>query len=215
MFSSCSIRLPTSGWTPVDGDVDTWRNGAGDVLSLHYFPLPPDLPAPLSEMDTIRIAYRRLLGKRSAIIELEPDQIGGCGALRGIFKIVQQPSTMMYMAVLMVPFRDHNFMVKVTCPDTGVTDLRDAEVATRLGVERTNNWAADPYDASYSNPVLRNRSDNAEWDALFPDHPLTRARRQMQHTLLRAELPEAVRDLAPFEGPLPSGARYHVTFSEV
>ena len=60
-----------TGWSPVDGDLGTWRNEAGDVLSTHYFPQPPDLPAPLGDMDSIRSAYRRLLRERGAIIELE------------------------------------------------------------------------------------------------------------------------------------------------
>ena len=174
MFSSSSIRLPTTGWNPVDGDLGTWRNEAGDVLSTHYFPQPPDLPAPLGDMDSIRSAYRRLLRERGAIIELEPGKISDCHALRAIFKIAQEANRVMYMAVLMVPFRDHNFMVKVTCPEVGASDLRDAAVAMRLGATGSAALCADPYDSNYLNPVLRNRSEDAEWDALFPDHPLSR-----------------------------------------
>ena len=190
-----------TGWIPVDGDLDTWRNAAGDVLSTHYFPQPPDLPAPLGDMDSIRSAYRRLLRERGAIIELEPEQIRDCHALRAIFKIAQEANRVMYMAVLMIPFRDHNFMVKVTCLEVGTSNLREAAVAMRLGATGPAAWCADPYDASYSNPVLRNRSEAAEWDALFPDHPLSRARAHTQRTLLQAELPVRVRHLPPFDGP--------------
>ena len=190
-----------SGWTPVDGDVNAWRNEFGDVLSAIYFPMPPDFPAPLTDITAIRSAYRRLLRERGAIVEVEFDQIGGLSVLRAIFKLTQVPSGVTYMGALMIPFRDHQFMVKVMCPETGVTGLREAGVATKLGVDETGDWSADPYDASYANPILRNRSDDAEWDALFPEHPLTRARAHMQNTLLRAQLPEAVRDLAPYAGP--------------
>jgi hypothetical protein len=201
MFSSSTIRLPMTGWIPVDGDLCTWRNEADDVLSTHYFPQPPDLPAPLGDMDSIRNAYRRLLRGRGAIIELEPEQIGDCHALRAIFKIAQEATRLMYMAVLMIPFRDHNFIVKVTCPDVGAFGLRDAAVAMRLGAAGSAPWCADPYDASYSNPILRNRSEDAEWDAMFPDHPLSRARSHTHRTLLHAELPPSARQLPPFEGP--------------
>jgi hypothetical protein len=157
MFSAASIRLPLAGWTPVDGDDSTYRNQFGDVLSLHYFPMPPDFPAPLADIAAIRSAYRRLLGKRGSIIEIEADPVGGLSALRAIFELASEASSVTYMAALMIPFRDHHFMIKVTCREIDANDQRAAALA--------------------------------------------RARSHLQHTLLRAELPEAVRDLAPFDGP--------------
>jgi hypothetical protein len=156
-FSASSIRLPLSGWTPVDGDANAWRNGFGDVLSVIYFPMPPDFPAPLTDIKAMREAYQRLLGQRGTIVEVEADQVGGLSALRAIFELTPEPSGVMCMAALMIPFRDHHFMIKVTCRQTDGIGSREAA--------------------------------------------LTRARSHMQHTLLRAELPEEARDLAPFEGP--------------
>ncbi|CAM5242718.1 putative protein OS=Streptomyces microflavus OX=1919 GN=Smic_05450 PE=4 SV=1 [Streptomyces microflavus] len=35
-------------------DTDTWLNDHGDVLSLHFFDLPPDLPAALDDGPALR-----------------------------------------------------------------------------------------------------------------------------------------------------------------
>jgi hypothetical protein len=53
-----------------------------------------------------------------------------------------------------------------------------------------DKWAQDPYDASIKSSLMRNRAEVEEYDALFPDHPLSRARtflNQVQQTLQVAE----------------------------
>lgn len=40
------------GFRPVDHD--TWASDDGDVLSVHFFGLPPDLPAGLDDGPTLR-----------------------------------------------------------------------------------------------------------------------------------------------------------------
>jgi hypothetical protein len=48
-------------------------------------------------------------------------------------------------------------------------------------------WVRDPYDESMIQAMTMNRSEAREYDALFPEHPLSRAREVLRH------LQEAVR----------------------
>ena len=44
---------------------------------------------------------------------------------------------------------------------------------------RMLDWFADPYDPTLEYEVMRNRADDEEWDSQFPDHPLSRLRRNI------------------------------------
>ena len=50
-------------------------------------------------------------------------------------------------------------------------------------------------------PVLRNASDAPEWDAKFPDHPLSRCRSHLREALAELTLSDEARASAPFTGP--------------
>src|SRR5262245_7952570 len=204
MPSEQSVQVPLVGWSPVSGEPFAWTDESGDTLSIHHFPIPPDLAGSLSDLTAIRRQYRKLLGRRGGIVELESESVAGFAALRSLLKMLQEPSRMSYLAAFTFPFRDCSFVVKVGCRESGMTGLRDTAVALKLGMT-SRGWSRDPYAPGYRNPVLRNRSDDPEWDALFPKHPLSRARVHLA-TLRGLSLSSDVGDLAPFEGPIrPSG----------
>lgn len=202
MLSASSITLPLVGWTAVPDGADAWTNASGDVLSTHFFDLKPDLPAALSaDLSRNRAYYRKILGDNGAIVEVERITAAGHQALRTIIKLKQEPTGMTYVAAVTVPFEECSFVARVQCMETGVTGLRDTIVAMKLDAIGADGWMRDPYDASYRNPVLSNRSDEVEWD-VFPDHPLSRARRYLVE-IERLELPKEIESLAPFSGHPP------------
>ena len=41
-------------------------------------------------------------------------------------------------------------------------------------------WAEDPYDPSFTKGILKNGSEDAIFDGLFPTHPLSEARKLVQ-----------------------------------
>ena len=113
---------------------------------------------------------------------------------------------MSYMVALTFPFRECSFVVSVMCREQGMTGLRDTVVAAALEVVPLGPgwtcgdgqpWFRDPYDPNWVGGPRRNRSDDASYDAQFPDHPLSRARAYLE-LLRRVELPPEARALAPF-----------------
>ena len=66
--------------------------------------------------------------------------------------------------------------------ELGATGMRETsvyEIAKRNGKVGPNGegWACDPYDAEYRRGMLMNMAEKEMYDAVFPDHPLTEARR--------------------------------------
>lgn len=206
MLSAASIHVPTDGWAPLAGVAQAWASPSGDILSTHYFDIPPDLPGSLAEPTPIRRYYRQMLGDLGALVEAEPETVGGFATLRTIVKLRQEPHGMGYVVALTFPFRDCSFVAKVQCAEQGMTGMRDALVSAKLGVRPEGRdwtcadgraWFGDPYDPEYVSAVRRNRADDEEWDRMFAEHPLSRAREHLR-CLRRAELPAEALALAPF-----------------
>jgi len=117
----CAVYL--DGWVRLPSEAYVWTNDAGDQLSLHYFSTPPDLPAPLSDLTTIRQFCRQQLGERGALVEVEAVTLERCSALRTILKMSQGPAGMTYVAAVTIPFAECSFVAKVVCPELGVTGM--------------------------------------------------------------------------------------------
>jgi hypothetical protein len=116
------------------------------------------------------------------LVEVERIAVAGFPAVQAVFKIPQTPTGMTYEAAITIPFRDCSFVIKWQCPEFGMTGARDATVFALVSPpfdEATGepiSWARDPYDSSHLARGLRNRSDDPEWDSMFPSHPLSRLR---------------------------------------
>ncbi len=216
MPSADSISFDTSGFTQAadDNGVRLWHSDEGDELHLMFFNLPPDIPVPLERMDDIRSFYRSIYVKNGlGLVECESAVVDGCAALRNIFKIPQKPHGMNYIGSITVPFRDFSFVVQSLCFEQGVTGVRDsiifgemlAEGQVKLG-ETVNDqtplegWWRDPYDASLQTPPLRNLSEDAKYNAQFPEHPLSRLRSTLQRLETSLRLALDVKSAPPFMG---------------
>lgn len=190
MIQLNNVRFDTSGWDPVSEDETAriWRNSVPDELSVHYFSLPPDIPAPLANLTALRDGYRDLvLEAGQGLIMLDVLRIRGIEAVKLIAKAPQQPWGMAYVGSLTFPFATFSFVVKVQSPEHGLTGMREAVVFDRwmkmhppdpatLKEGPIPGWAADPYDASRQDPVMRNPAEDEAFDAIFPTHPLSRVR---------------------------------------
>jgi hypothetical protein len=101
----------------------------------------------------------------------------------------------LYGGMVFIPRQDEVWVVGSSCREQGMTGTREALVMAqlaeqgRLEIERLpapdatgaggkiRNWFRDPYDPEYSGRVLRSLSDDEQYDALVPHHPLLRLRR--------------------------------------
>ena len=210
-----SVKFNTEGWnSAIEGESHRqWENEIGDVLSLNYHAMPPDLLSPLSDIARIREQYRPLVAESGgALVEVEAGQLQDLPALRTVFKFPQVPYGMYYVGAWTIPRRSFSFTAKISCFEIGTTGVRDAVLLDMLLTDgtlkldpagRPAGWFQDPYDANVKADVLRNRSDDEEWDGMFPEHPLSRARACLENIRATISFDQSVRGSAPFEGQLP------------
>ena len=46
-----------------------------------------------------------------------------------------------------------------------------------------DGWFKDPYDKNYKKGILMNLSENMEYDAMFPQHPLSETRNFIKYII--------------------------------
>jgi hypothetical protein len=187
--SLSSISFDDSGLTS-RGEVDgkrIWVTPSGDGVALHYFPIPPDIAADPHDLAGIRQYYRETAARvGGAIIEVDTLKIDDCLAIRLIVKVPQVPHGMTYLGSITLPYRLFSFVLKIQCPEYGITGIRATLVGNELmreGLVRLDRerdeavgWAQDPYDPSLTSGLRRNHSESEAYDSRFPDDPLSRLR---------------------------------------
>jgi hypothetical protein len=67
--------------------------------------------------------------------------------------------------------------------------------------ETMAEWTRHPYDPALEGGLPRNGADDQEWDAHFPDHPLSRVRRTLLTVAPTIRLDAGFKALPPFAGP--------------
>lgn len=193
-----------------EGNERIWYTPGGDGLGLFHFRAAPDIKADPNSVDELRHFYRIMAQEVGfGLIETEKIEVDGCFAIRTIFKAPQQPSGMTYIGSITVPFRDFSYVIKVQCVEQGMTGMRDSLIFAEksmngeVSIDTTNGtrligWDADPYDANFVGPVMRNLSEDEKYDEQFPQHPLSRARRVLEHLQATLRLSQELKEAPPF-----------------
>ena len=191
------VAFDISGWNlrEKNSELKIWDNNAGDILSINFFNKPPDIPVSLSQITDLRNFYRNLATDAGGgIIKIDSIDLKNLAAVECIFKIPMKPSGMIYVGSFTIPFRDKSYVVKLQCPERGVTGIRDtvvfdsfmASIEDSEDFDPFKGWAKDPYDETVTTGALMNLSEDEKYDEKFPEHPLSRLRkylRQIEETI--------------------------------
>jgi hypothetical protein len=190
------VRLALEGWhlSGRSAQLVQYDHANGDVFSVNFFDVQPDIGASLADVDGIRRFYRDMLvANDMGMIECDVVGFGGVKAVYLLAKLLLEPRGFIFIGSYTLSRRDQSFVLKYQAIESGATGVREASVMAMLPqheVDVTSNrivgWCSDPYDDSLEYSVMRNKADAAEFDTTFPDHPLSRTRRFM------SELPDQV-----------------------
>ncbi|MFJ4986506.1 hypothetical protein ACIP9H_22215 [Streptomyces sp. NPDC088732] len=116
-----------------------WTDDHGDVISLHFFDLPPDIPAPLEEPDRLRQALARVTADAGGgLIQADVVRVAGLPALRQVLKVPlpDRPRGQAFLGSYTLPRAGCSAVAKVQAFEDGVTGMREAMVLAELGPEQ-------------------------------------------------------------------------------
>lgn len=168
-LSDVRIECPNVVDEGVRGGCRVYYTPEGDGCGVYFFNRPPALPDTDEKADFMS-SYRNAV--KQAGVELLDVHIVAAQGLPGLKQLarVMQSAGCTFLASLTLPFDEFSFVVKLQCEEKGATGFREALLLER-GLQEgavldesgrvVGEW--DPYDVQY--------------DAMFPDHPASRARR--------------------------------------
>lgn len=109
------------------------------------------------------------------LVEFSAIMIDGCPVFRIIRKGPQQPHGLTYAGTLSFAYRDFVAVLAVTCPEHGMTGMREAVLPDRLlGTGEVTITQPPRIDGNW-------QPDSEQYDAEFPQHPLSRLRPLLAH----------------------------------
>ncbi|MET8978482.1 hypothetical protein ABZX85_22980 [Streptomyces sp. NPDC004539] len=195
--------LDLTGFTEVEPGL--WRDGSGLLLSAHFFPLVPDLPAPPHDLAPLRSGVARAVAESGGgLIEAEPGRVGG---LPAVWQLVKTPlgarPGQAFLASWTVPRDRCSLVLKTQAAEGPLTGVREAAILARVGPD--DYFRPHPYGDFGGLPS--HVGDLERWDADFPDHPLTRVRTALRRLTPTVTLDEAFTSLPEFPGPPAPRAR--------
>jgi hypothetical protein len=120
-----SLRLDVSSWQPVKSATDerSWRRGEDDELSVHLFRSPPDIGAPLDDVEALRAFYGTMVASGGVALVSLDVRLLGRPPLPWIEVVLELPAPGSaptldaggYSATLTLPRPAWSFVVKLQC----------------------------------------------------------------------------------------------------
>ena len=172
-----------------------WNDAVGDAISLTRVSTP--MPSLSDRIGLQRLCRSVSASQRSGLIEVAVVEGAHGPCLTYVYKRLEVPAFKVF-GVVDVPAATGRWNWMTVCLERGTTGVREAVVTARLlqsGQLTLDSykasWARDPYEPEYSgvdSSTLRYISDAVEYDVAFPNHPLTKTRRELAR-LLAIQLP--------------------------
>jgi hypothetical protein len=189
-----SMTLDLTGWQEVRRDARgiVYRDASGGAMMLSSSSVRPEIPTSF-ERDAW-LAHARDVARPGGIVSVDPRTIHGLPAMELIYKR-QHERGFYYTGLLFMERAGNHHRVVVSWQEGPMTGAREAVLMSRLlqegrirlpkgrpppGGAPLEGFVADPYDRAYTGPILRSLSDDEQYDALFPLHPLSRVRSQLR-----------------------------------
>ncbi|RZS34443.1 hypothetical protein EV193_109234 [Herbihabitans rhizosphaerae] len=193
------ISFDTRGLDRVDET--TWVDPrTGDGVTRFYFDLVPDLPQLLYDVPALRRALAiECADTGVGLIEADVVWLDTVPAVYQLLKLPlpNRPSGLAFLATFTVPRAECSAVLKFQAFEGEVSGTRESMVVAEVGMEgafRPHPYAPDVEKLRWVS------SDDQQWDARFPDHPLTRARAWARHAQATAMIDPRFAGLAPFQG---------------
>ncbi|KAF0845080.1 hypothetical protein [Nocardia caishijiensis] len=165
-------------------DDTTWGNPATrDVVALNYVDGAPDLPARLDDLKRLRKRLAEHHARTGCLIEAFVVWVDQLPALLRVEK-TRTPGPhgeLVFAASIVVPKDRCSAVFQIICPETGPPGARERTVGSRF--RRDEMCPPHPYAPGLRGQLPYLLSDDVRFDAEFPHHALTRARRWVAETV--------------------------------
>jgi hypothetical protein len=174
----------------------TWFTPDGDGIGLFFFPKRPDLPVHAKTISELQEFYRgRVCNEQVKMVEFRLSPVIDITCIWMVLKIPRKPHGMTYLGSLTIPFAEFSFVIKMQCEERGITGVRETALLIKAQEEGSVALAADGKLTGNWNP------DDSRYDDKFPDHRVSRLRREFALIIATLQLREGTKNEKRFELP--------------
>ncbi len=160
-------------------------DNASCIISI--YPISSEAAMDFNDKEVLIDGIHRTLAENQAIIEVENGKLlSGRPFIYSVIKTYHgKEDGVVYTLVMDFPVSSTIVRVQAFFQENGITGLRDATVFARLQQEdiafSEDKWFFDPYETDSQASYKMNLSEKAEYDELFPEHPLSQCRLLIKH----------------------------------
>ncbi len=193
-FQSGNLSFTLAGDWQEDSnpeEVVYWKQTPGSVVEICVYPIEPEKAMPYGQDEkVISMLHEQSIDEDSGLIEVKSHLSPQGNFVHSLFKRKAPgsgPIELMYNATLFARFSDEAYSLQIRGKENGTTGIRDATVLNEMQargsldfIEDPSNgkgfmqgWNRDPYDENFVSGFLMNQSEDAQYDAQFPEHPLS------------------------------------------
>ena len=164
-----------------------------NAMSLvRIFPLAPKSAIPYYSPRNVIGGIHECLGEQQGLIEVKSGKTkAGRSYIYSIVKTLMPQEAgggVGYTLCMDIDWTECAMHLQCDFQERGITGMRDSAVfelkiregVVKLGDGAPQGWCEDPYDSGYTRGLLMNRSETREYDAMFPEHPLSVSRSFLQ-----------------------------------
>lgn len=174
----------------------------GDIYSLTLKKGKHGLPEDVTELRSV--IRKQAAGENGGIVQVEKIDVHGLNAFLFLTKDVgERFQGYRYVGRCVIPAEDCWFELRMDCVDMGPAGSREAAAQLQLqsdgeveyesipreapptpgpqpgpDAKRIKGWARDPYASEFDAQANLSVSDDPKYDEHFPNHPLSRLRRE-------------------------------------
>jgi hypothetical protein len=211
-----NIHLNLDGWDDLPGEPNSWIRQGPDMLRLFFFDQPSVLPCSFADVECWRDHFSQMVQQQNgAMVSADVLPIQGMNAVRTIFKF-RQPKMgalsdmgIVFLGTWMIPFAQFAFNIQIQGFEAGTTGMREAAVFAMLPREPEPDPEPpiqvasmdEMFERMKARPLRRLPSDDEQYDAAFPHHPLSRVRAELTRIADTLRVDNAILSAAPYVHP--------------
>ncbi len=147
------------------------------------YPINISSSMPYDNPESLIAGIHKALANNQGLIEVRNGKTkAGREYIYSIVKTLQgKEYGVQYTLTMHISFETYAMNISGFFNENGMTGFREAMIYAHMRNENkvsddAEGWTCDPYDKSFTKGLLMNLSEDRQFDAAFPEHPLTEAR---------------------------------------
>ena len=142
-------------------------------------------PMDFDDTEGLIAGIHEALDETQGLIEVDNgNTASGYRYIYSIVKTVRGAEGVLYYLRMNLELGETIYEINASFEEYGMTGMREVMIFPKIlasGIvkdseELMEKWGLDPYDRDFKRGVLRNMSEDKQFDGAFPEHPLTQAR---------------------------------------